>query len=248
MVGVLLVAVVSGCGTGVSAGQEYADERADEMAEHLARNFQRGGFALHRLPVEVAYALRSHDSSVIRGVQLLRMEEQEGDTAVVEVRISVVTEAESVSGFRLGEAREAARAVRCYRYEFAAHGLDGQAQVLPDDCAGRDPLPVPLPPEVANLGDDDDEVVRQALATGAEPEELERLLQRDGVIVRAGSTNGWVGVALLVPPPGDDCLMGRRGPAGEVEVWFPPGVTVAPGEGSCDAVTAATAGAQRSPH
>ena len=68
------------------------------------------------------------------------------------------------------------------------------------------------------------------------------------VSLNVEAVDGTIGAGIRAPAPTRDCLLGRRLPDGEVEVWLPPEIMVAPGEASCDGLTAAAGGAQTPPH
>jgi hypothetical protein len=146
----------------------------------------------------------------------------------------------------------------CYRVEFNRYGVIGSPDRItcPADAAPASVPPAPAMPEVP-VGAD--KVVDAALRRAATPAvadsvraDILRRLARSGarpsaslppeVVVTADGDD--LGVALT----GDgDCLLARR-TSGSVEVWYPPSITVQPGELSCSPETALAGLAQAAPH
>lgn len=146
----------------------------------------------------------------------------------------------------------------CYRVEFSRYGvIDSPDRV---DCPPNSaPASVPPAPAVPDVPVGADKVVHQALTRAATPPVVEQIradilrgltpLITDPTAtlppeVGVSADGDDVGLALV----GDgDCVLGRR-IAGSVEVWYPPSVTVQPGELSCSPETALAGLAMDAPH
>lgn len=264
----LVVAVVSGCGTGAggtsvrSAGAASADagdtferkttastpdELADVMAWELSDRLEavRDHHDAGAMVAEVVGA----DSPSVPWSEDLELLVARGSTggqggALVEVRL-----------LPDGGAGGGSDAGRCYRYVVMPWGVDDHAPHR-TGCDGRPALSVPERISPAAIADGAEEAVDRALSAGPDggvpdvtsvQEALASLVDERGSITVTG-LDGAIGVGVFVPGPDRDCLLGRRTAAGEVHVWFPDDVLVAPGEASCDADTAVVGGAARSPH
>jgi hypothetical protein len=179
-------------------------------------------------------------------VELLVAEGSTNDEGggVIEVRLRPTGEGERPSP--VGES--------CYRYLLRPWGVDEGPRRT--GCDGREAIAVAerVPPPV--IAADAREVVAAALgdgSSGAAPqveqvkEAVAGLVDERGYVT-VEQVDGATGVGIFVPEPGRDCLLARRTRSGQVEVWSPQPILVAPGESSCDGATAARGGAQGSPH
>jgi hypothetical protein len=146
----------------------------------------------------------------------------------------------------------------CYRAEFNRYGVIGSPDRI--TCpADSTPVSVPPAPAMPHVPIGADRVVRRALRQAAIPpvaEDVRAEIDRDLAAlvtdpatslppgVRVTADGGDVGLALT----GDgDCLLARR-IGRSVEVWYPPRITVQPGELSCSPETALAGLAQAAPH
>ncbi|WP_432522819.1 hypothetical protein [Kineococcus sp. SYSU DK006] len=236
-----------------------ADADADARAADVGRSLDRTASDSNDLDDVVGLALRDGQGATWPAVELLEVAPGPGGTvegAVVEVRITGYRAPDDGQGFDLGPDQDPMTR-NCYRYVLRTWGIDvhpGTGEPLAEridrGCEQRKVIDVPEPPPVPHLTDADTEALQVALA-GADAAAVRAALDavpRPDVRVDVGVHDGWVGAALSAAPRGSDCVLGRRGPEGQVQVWVPPAVLVQPGESSCDASTAAAGGAVVSPH
>ncbi len=236
-----------------------ADADADARAGDVGRSLDRTAGASNDLADVVGFALRDGQGATWPAVELLQVAPGPGGTVdgtVVQVRITGYRAADDAQGFDLGP-EQAAVVRRCYRYVLRTWGIDvhpgtGEplAKRIGRGCEQREVIDVPKPPPVPHLTGADTQALQVALARPGAAAVRAALdaAPRPGVRVDVGVREGWVGAALSAAPRGSDCVLGRRGPDGQVQVWVPPAVLVQPGESSCDASTAAAGGAMVSPH
>ena len=151
---------------------------------------------------------------------------------------------------------------RCYTFVLRSYyGTTREAGTSCDDDTDSDvdadgkpvqPLtPAPTSPPTIDLGEAEAAARNDALTRfdyGPDVADAVSETLPPQVLLDVEAVNGTIGVGIRVPDPTSDCLLGRRLPGGEVEVWIPPAITVAPGEASCDGFTAAAGGAKTSLH
>jgi hypothetical protein len=146
----------------------------------------------------------------------------------------------------------------CYRADFNRYGVIGSPRRV--DCPpDAEPVVVPPAPAQPEVPTGADRAVGLALRrAGAAPvrdallADIERrvsaLITDPGKSLPPDVTVTVQGSDLAVALTGDgDCLLGRR-VAGRVQVWYPPAVTVQPGELSCSPETALAGQAMSAPH
>lgn len=256
--GVRLCSTTSPEGIAQSAAERDADSTAAALALYLddaqddaptvddavASAFERARYRMPDEPVDLLRADGDH-----RRV--------EGSDAVVEVRVTGHVDAHLNSVRLFERTHPAATVVHCYRIGLAAwsheettakriHRLHG--------CPQRPAIAVPGARAGADLNEENEVLLRTVLldidGTSTREDVLARLgpVTREGLRVDATTGDGAVGVALATTHRRDACLLGRRAVDGTVEVWWPAGVLLAPGEAGCTASTAAHGGAQGSPH
>ncbi|GAA0310721.1 hypothetical protein [Kineococcus aurantiacus] len=236
-----------------------ADADADARAADVGRSLDRTASGSGDLDDVVGFALRDGQGATWPAVELLEVAPGPGGTVegtVVEVRVTGYGAPGGGRGFDLGP-DQAPSTRNCYRYVLRPWGVDvhpstGEplAERIDRGCEQREVIDVPEPPPVPHLTDADTEALRAALdrpGAAAVRAALDAA-PRPGVRVDVGVHDGWVGAALSAAPRGSGCVLGRRGPDGQVQVWVPPAVLVQPGESSCDAWTAAAGGAVVPPH
>ncbi|WP_369069367.1 hypothetical protein [Kineococcus terrestris] len=236
-----------------------ADADADARAADVGRSLDRTASGSDDLDDVVGFALRDGQGATWPAVELLEVAPGPGGTVegtVVEVRITGYRVPDDGQGFDLGP-DQAPVTRNCYRYVLHAWGVDVRpstgeplAERIDRDCEQREVVDVPRPPPVPHLTEADTEALEAALARPGAAAVRAALdaAPRPGVRVDVGVHDGWVGAALSAAPRGSDCVLGRRGPDGQVQVWVPPAVLVQPGESGCDASTAAAGGAAVPPH
>ncbi|PRY12248.1 hypothetical protein [Kineococcus rhizosphaerae] len=237
VVAVAALAVLAGCGSPQDVAEREARRDADAKAadlEHAVDLASRDD----RFAAEVAaLTVPGRD-----GVELLRTHGEGDGPTWIDVRVTGHADAHSSNGIG-DESYPEATVPFCYRFTLRPDGAssDGGSACDGDDATAAAVTPGP----VVRLGEDDLDTLRAALAAGTT--DLAATFPA-GTIVDVAEVDGWTGVGVVGPPPLRDCLLGRRSAGGDVEVWFPPAITVAPGEASCDGTTAATGGARTDPH
>lgn len=146
----------------------------------------------------------------------------------------------------------------CYRAEFNRYGVIDSPDRI--DCPPNSvPVSVPPAPAVPVVPVGADKVVHQALRRAAMPPVIGQV-RADvlrGLTPRVTDPTASMPPEIVVSTDGDDvglalvgdgdCVLGRR-TAGSVEVWYPPSITVQPGELSCSPETALAGLAMDAPH
>ncbi|WP_380161938.1 hypothetical protein [Kineococcus sp. R86509] len=252
---VLAGPALTACASPERVGRGEARDAADDIADQLERDLGRGvrNYGVDARDVAGAEVVGRENVELLSASGKVNSDEP----ALIDVRITGHVPAHD--GAIGGKSWPETTVHRCYTFVLRSYyGTTREAGTSCDDddidADGKPKQPLAPPPtspptidlgevEAATLNDaltrfDDGTDVAEAVGNTLPPE----------VFLDVKTVNGTIGVGLLAPGPTSDCLLGRRLPGGEVEVWIPPAITVAPGEASCDGTTAADGGAKTYPH
>lgn len=248
--------MLTACASPKQAGERKARERADDIADQLERDLGRGVRNV------------GGDARNVAGAEVVGREDvvlldasgqvNSDDPAVIDVRITGHVPPYDSGGIG-GDSWPETTVHRCYTFVLRNYDAVREAGAACDDEeAGSDEeepsqpsSPLPTSPPTIALGEAEVAVLRDVLTRfDYAPDVTDALGSAlpPEVSLNVDAANGTIGAGIRAPAPTRDCLLGRRLPDGQVEVWIPPEILVEPGEASCDGLTAVAGGAQTSPH
>lgn len=245
---VLLLAVaVSACASPERRGELEAPKDADTRADQLERDLGRGVRTFGGDARTVAGA-------EVVGQDHLRLLGASGSVNGEEaplVEVEITGHAVATDGGIGGRSWPETTVHRCCTFELRNDDAVRGRGTDCDDEPTSPATPLPTSPPTVQLGDDVLTAVQDVLTRSGSAADVRAALAPTvpaEALVDVQTVDGTLGVGIWAPPPTRDCVLGRRLPDGTVETWVPPGITVAPGEASCDGTTAAAGGAKLSPH
>ena len=256
LLSVLLLAgpALTACASPERVGRREARDAADDIADQLERDLGRGvrNYGVDARDVAGAEVVGRENVELLSASGKVNSDEP----ALIDVRITGHVPAHD--GAIGGKSWPETTVHRCYTFVLRSYyGTTREAGTSCDDDTDADgkpkqPLtPPPTSPPTITLGEAEAATLDDALTRfdyGPDVADAVANALPPEVLLDVEAVNGTIGVGILAPAPTSDCLLGRRLPGGEVEVWIPPAITVAPGEASCDGFTAADGGAKKDPH
>jgi len=239
---------LTACASPEQLGEREARKQADDSADQLELDLGRGvrHFGGDARDVAGGEVIGLEDVELLSASGQVNLDEP----ALIDVRITGHVPA--YSGSTGGDSWPETTIYRCYT--FTLHSYDA-VRDAGTSCTKDEPTqpstPLPTSPPSTLLGEAEAAALRDVLTRfdyGPDITEALGSAMPPEASLDVEAVEGTIGVGIRTPDPTRDCLLGRRLANGEVEVWTPPAILVAPGEASCDGLTAAAGGAQRPPH
>jgi len=241
------VALLPGCAgapgadeaSGERKGTKMADDVVHEQAEELAGDLRGVAWLEQAVYLDLQVPLQSRDDWTQTEItrQLLVSEDSTGEDGepvfhlVARIWVHVIP-GNTSDWFPPGEASVA----RCFAYEVRR---DDAVEPEETDCPDVEPIQVDTSirvPEQPRARPVDDAAVRDFLRQGGVAGDLELPQARlgRGLTAKAMDEGGVTAVAVTAQPDGADCVLGRRGPRGKVDVWHPDRILTMAGEMGCE--------------